>query len=116
MVRRRSTVRFREGAPGAQWLPWRRSSGAEQAAHNRRVGGSSPPAATKGLPVARVGARSRRNNGVTKELLCWCPRCGANVIDVDGYWMLGHRLSGDCMEPPDATGEARIPPFPCVLA
>jgi hypothetical protein len=57
MVRRRSTVRFREGArPGGSPPSGRRSSGAEQAAHNRRVGGSSPPAATS-LRAAAVGLR-----------------------------------------------------------
>jgi Glycosyl transferase family 2 len=34
------------GGPGDR-LPWRRSSEVEQAAHNRCVGGSSPPAATR---------------------------------------------------------------------
>jgi hypothetical protein len=42
---------------------------------------------------------------VGKRSLCWCPRCGANVVDVDGYCMLGHRLVGDSPDPTEVAPE-----------
>ncbi len=85
-----------DGSPNC---PRRRSSGAEQAAHNRRVGGSSPPAAT---PVTRSfrsstfseAASTRsvhrpKNKGMT---LRYCPHCAAEVATTDGFCRLGHSV------------------------
>ena len=58
MVRRRSAVRFREGAPSDGQMTQAAgelvpsggvAQGLEHSAHNRVVGGSNPPAATKGI-------------------------------------------------------------------
>ena len=93
MVRRRSTVRFREGARTKDTR--RRSSEAEQAAHNRRVGGSSPPAATFVLPLLRSDPGLNHRALRTEELQMthrYCPTCASEVEEVDGFCFLGHPL------------------------
>jgi hypothetical protein len=81
----------------------RRSSGAEQAAHNRCVGGSSPPAATKGAPRRRpfgIFSREGLNRAPPRadslpEMTTtrYCTTCAAEVEDAGGFCMLGHRLA-----------------------
>jgi hypothetical protein len=87
MVRRRSTVRFREGARTKTTR--RRSSEAEQAAHNRRVGGSSPPAATSFDPGLNQRALRTEDLRMTHR---YCPTCASEVEEVDGFCFLGHPL------------------------
>jgi hypothetical protein len=117
MVRRRSTVRFREGARSTT-ASRRRSSEAEQAAHNRRVGGSSPPAATRIRAAPPVSGSARGAGPLNPRASCteevpggvlmtqrFCPLCATEVQDVGGYCRLGHRLR---LDPPQASlGELR---------
>ncbi len=90
-----------QGSPG-EWIPVsprRRSSGAEQAAHNRRVGGSSPPAATPetrfvGLQTLFDGGLNHRRPPAEEKgmTLRYCPRCAAEVATADGFCRLGHSV------------------------
>ncbi len=99
-------------APTGARHAWRRSSGAEQAAHNRCVGGSSPPAATEFSPFVGTSCPCSNRASVTSagDFTAWrlnprvldtdnpdmslrhCRQCGTDVEDVGGYCLLGHPL------------------------
>ena len=103
MVRRRSTVRFREGAPESRvtWSPGPDRGGVAQGQSRRLIIAESvvrvhPPLRRNRIPWAGTFSTALNHLRPPAEdkrmTLRYCPHCAAEVATVDGFCRLGHSV------------------------